>query len=89
MVLYQEQLWHLVDLWERPNTVLKVDQVINALVAHGTERNVAAQMLVDALNEGYAYVDRIQPVPLGYFVWIGLTTSGEDTRQMRAQQRPG
>ena len=86
MVLYQEQLWHLVELWQQPNTVLNVDQIISTLVAHGTQRNVAAQMLVDALNEGYAYVDRIQPVPLGYFVWIGLTTSGENTRQMRAVQ---
>jgi branched-subunit amino acid permease len=91
MVLYQEQLWHLVELWKEPKTALTLDVIMNSLVQHGTQANVAAQMVVDGLNEGYLYVDRIQPVPFGYLVWIGLTDSGESTRRMRTQQlgQPG
>lgn len=86
MSLTQEQLWHIVGLWSDNQTVFTVDRIINSLRANGTQPTTAADMLRDALNEGYLYVDRIQPVPLGYWVWIGLAPSGESVRQFRLSQ---
>jgi hypothetical protein len=83
LALTQEQLWHVVGLWEDGQTVFTIDKILNTLRAHGTNPNTAAEMLRDALNEGYLYVDRIQQVAFGYWVWIGLTPTGENVRQSR------
>jgi len=86
MGITQEQLWHIVGIWPNNTTVFTVDNILNTLRQHGTHPQTAADMLRDALNEGYLYVDRIQPVPLGYWVWIGLTPSGDNVRQSRLSQ---
>lgn len=84
MPLTQEQLWHLVGLYPNGQTVFTVDNIINSLRRDGTAPGTATDMLRDALNEGYLYVDRIQPFLAGYWVWIGLTENGEAVRSQRA-----
>ncbi len=86
MAITQEQLWHLVGIWPDNGTVFTVDYILSTLRRHGTEPQTAADMLRDALNEGYLYIDRIQPLIIGYWVWIGLTPNGENVRQSRASQ---
>jgi hypothetical protein len=72
----------LLKAWRARGTTLTLDALIASLMTQGVRQDVAAQWVRDGLNEGLLYVDRVQPVLFGYWVWIGLTHFGEIQRQV-------